>query len=137
MNLQARWLYYRWTLSTEAEKLLRWFVWRLPKTLVYWCFIRVAGHATTGEFGDQEPGKLDVMTALQRWGDPRGGDPAIHRKEAHVYLVGERVAHVSSPTKLFGEICQPTESDGLIHVLAVDGTHYTTYAYCLVPYVPL
>jgi hypothetical protein len=41
--------------------------WMLPKRLVYWASIRLMSFATVGQYGWQEPGKLDVMTALKRW----------------------------------------------------------------------
>ena len=31
------------------EKFMLWFVWKLPRRLVYWCFIRVVANATTGQ----------------------------------------------------------------------------------------
>jgi hypothetical protein len=40
---------------------------KLPKKFLMWCFIVVAAHATTGQYGNQEPGTVSIMDALQRW----------------------------------------------------------------------
>lgn len=40
----------------------------LPQRIVYWAFIRVCAHATTGEYSTQIVPELDAMTALKRWG---------------------------------------------------------------------
>jgi hypothetical protein len=39
----------------------------LPRRFLMWCFIVVAAHATTGEYGNQEVGTVSIMDALQRW----------------------------------------------------------------------
>ena len=49
------------------EKMLIWFVWRLPRRLAYWCAIRVISHATTGPYSDQVVPELYAMEALKRW----------------------------------------------------------------------
>lgn len=49
------------------EKALLALVWRLPRTLVYWCAIRLMAHATTGKYGADDPTTLNVMEALKRW----------------------------------------------------------------------
>lgn len=53
-----------------AEKFLLWLVWKLPKSVVYWCAIRVGAHATTGEHGSTNVGGLTFMDALKRWEEP-------------------------------------------------------------------
>lgn len=57
--------YWHW--SRPKEKLLRWLVWKLPKTLVFQCAIRVIANATTGEYRNQEVPALTAMQALERW----------------------------------------------------------------------
>lgn len=49
------------------EKIWIKLAWYLPKPLVYWASIRLMSFATVGQYGNQEPSKLDVMTALKRW----------------------------------------------------------------------
>lgn len=49
------------------EKLVMFVAWRLPKSLVYWCAIRVGANATQGEFGNESPTDLNFVTALKRW----------------------------------------------------------------------
>lgn len=57
----------RYQAGRRAEKLLNWFVWKLPRRLVYQCAIRVIAHATTGQYGDQVVPELTAMDALERW----------------------------------------------------------------------
>lgn len=51
----------------KIEKLWMAIAWRLPKTLVMWCTVRLLAHATTGEYGATNPGELGAMEALSRW----------------------------------------------------------------------
>ena len=39
----------------------------LPRRIAYWAAIRVCARATVKEYGWQEPGKLRVFEALERW----------------------------------------------------------------------
>ena len=57
----------KYQLEKRRERLMLWFVWRLPRTLVKWCFIRVAAHATTGDYESTVVPELSMMDALQRW----------------------------------------------------------------------
>jgi hypothetical protein len=57
----------KYEIHKRAEKLMRWFVWKLPRKLVMWCYIRVAAHATTGKFGNTIVPEITMMEALQRW----------------------------------------------------------------------
>jgi hypothetical protein len=41
--------------------------WHLPREIAYWCFVRVASHATAGKYGDTYPDQLTVMDAMKRW----------------------------------------------------------------------
>lgn len=52
-----------------AEKFWIWLAWKLPKGLVYWCAVRVHGHATMPPWGDQVVTDLTVMVAADRWLD--------------------------------------------------------------------
>jgi hypothetical protein len=58
-----------WYVERPAHKLMLWFVWKLPRKLVMWCYIRVGAHATTGKFGDTLVPEITMMDALQRWDD--------------------------------------------------------------------
>lgn len=49
------------------DRFVMWLAWRLPRRLAYWAAIRVAAHATTGEYGTTDPNELNVMDALDRW----------------------------------------------------------------------
>lgn len=52
------------------EKLLTFIAWRLPRSLVYWCFIRLWAHGTTGQWGNTHPGEMTFEQASKRWGEP-------------------------------------------------------------------
>lgn len=62
-----RWT-WRYELRKLNEKFMLWFVWRLPRQLVYWSAIRVIAHATSDEYGDTVVPELPAMEALTRWG---------------------------------------------------------------------
>ncbi len=50
------------------EKLVMWFVWKLPRRLVYWATIRLWAHATTCPEGCNEtPDETNFFDALRRW----------------------------------------------------------------------
>jgi len=51
----------------KHEKLWMWVAWRLPRPLVEWCAIRLMAHATQGQWGNESPDAVSVMTALKRW----------------------------------------------------------------------
>lgn len=50
------------------ENVLIWFVWLLPRKIVYWSAIRVMVHATIPPlYGNQIVPDLTAMDALKRW----------------------------------------------------------------------
>lgn len=50
------------------ERLLMWFIWKLPRSFVYWCTIRLfAWVSTTDEFKSTEIGSIKIFDALERW----------------------------------------------------------------------
>jgi len=51
------------------EKFMFWFVWKLPKKLVYFCAIRVVAYATTGKYSNIIVPELTAMDAIKRWED--------------------------------------------------------------------
>jgi len=57
----------KYELSKLKQRWLTRFVWHLPRSLVYWCAIRVMSHATTGEYDNQIVPDLTAMEALERW----------------------------------------------------------------------
>lgn len=59
---------WRYELAKRRERIVMWIAWRLPRYLAYWVAIRVMAHATTGPYGNQEPGRVSIMDALKRWG---------------------------------------------------------------------
>ena len=51
---------YWWWLRPK-DRLLRWFVWHLPRSVVYWCVIRMWATAT------DNAANLPILTVLNRW----------------------------------------------------------------------
>ena len=49
------------------EKFMVWLVWLLPKSIVYYCAIRLIVHATDGKYGSTVVPKLGAIEALERW----------------------------------------------------------------------
>lgn len=49
------------------ERMLMFVVWRLPRVVVKWAYIRVGAHATTGKYEKTVVPELSMMEALQRW----------------------------------------------------------------------
>jgi hypothetical protein len=50
------------------ERFTIWIAWHLPRSVAYWCTIRVGVHATTGEYSRQLVPELAFTDALKRWG---------------------------------------------------------------------
>jgi hypothetical protein len=64
---QMLWLTRGYEIRKRREAVVRWIAWHLPHELVMWCYIRVAAHATTGEYGNTVVPELPMMDALKRW----------------------------------------------------------------------
>ena len=56
-----------WHCRRPWERLRLRLVYLLPRSLVYWCAIRLIAHATTGKHGAQLVSDLTAMDALDRW----------------------------------------------------------------------
>lgn len=69
MKLRYAWLDRRYLLTKRREKVTMWVAWHLPRSLVMWCYYRVAAHATTGQYGDTVVPELSMMDAIKRWDD--------------------------------------------------------------------
>lgn len=54
-------------LNRLQEKVWMWLAWHLPRTLVYWCAVRLMAHATTGKYGETIVPDLTCLQALNRW----------------------------------------------------------------------
>lgn len=54
-------------MQKAKEAFLIWIAWRLPKSLIKWCAIRLMAHATVGEYANQVVPELMAMEALKRW----------------------------------------------------------------------
>lgn len=50
------------------EDIAKWLAWKLPELVVYWCYLRVAAHATSGKWASTPVPELKMMDALDRWG---------------------------------------------------------------------
>ena len=53
-----------------SERIWMWIAWRLPRTLVMWCAVRIGANATQGEYSSQVVPDLSFMDAMQRWDQP-------------------------------------------------------------------
>jgi hypothetical protein len=71
------WRMRRYELRKRKERLIRWVVWRLPREIVMWSYIRIAAHATTGKYGDTVVPEIKMMDALKRWDDVDEGDESM------------------------------------------------------------
>ena len=49
-----------------------WLVDHLPKKLLYFCFMKVRVHSTTGNYGETVVPELTGMDAIKRYGDDFG-----------------------------------------------------------------
>jgi hypothetical protein len=49
------------------ERIWIWIAWRLPRSLVKWCAVRLGAHATQGRYSDQIVPDLTFVDALKRW----------------------------------------------------------------------
>lgn len=49
------------------DKIAQWIAWKLPKRIVYWAYLRVTAHATTGEHGHEFVEEITIMDALKRF----------------------------------------------------------------------
>jgi hypothetical protein len=49
------------------EKILIAIAWRLPRSLVYWCAVRVMTYATQGQNANMEVSQLNAIDGLNRW----------------------------------------------------------------------
>ncbi len=56
-----------WWKSDWRNRVASWIAWRLPRRVVGWCAVRVAAHATTGEYSDTIVPDLTALDAIQRW----------------------------------------------------------------------
>lgn len=57
-----------WYLTRTWNKLRLWFIWKLPRSLVYYCAIRLIAEATSGpKYGNTIVPELTACDALKRW----------------------------------------------------------------------
>lgn len=56
-----------WRITKPSEKLLLWFVGKLPRKLVMRAYCRVGAYATTGQYSDTVTTEITMMEALRRW----------------------------------------------------------------------
>lgn len=49
------------------DKIAMKIAWLLPKSIVYWCAIRLGTNATQGEYSNQIVPDLNFIDALKRW----------------------------------------------------------------------
>lgn len=59
-------------MTHRESSLWYWVVRLLPKKLIYFCFMKVMAHATTGKYGDTVVPQLTGVEAAQRFGNDFG-----------------------------------------------------------------
>lgn len=57
----------RYWLERKLEAVTMWVAWHVPRSVAYWCTIRLGAHATGSKYPTQEVPALTVADALQRW----------------------------------------------------------------------
>lgn len=50
-----------------GKRFVRKVAWLLPRSVAYWCAIRVVAHATGGQWRNQVVPELLALEALKRW----------------------------------------------------------------------
>lgn len=56
-------------MENKEVKIWYWLVDRLPRKLVYFCFMKVMAHSTTGKYGTTIVPELTGMDAIKRFSD--------------------------------------------------------------------
>lgn len=59
----------RWWIQSLMIDLSIAIAWRLPRSIVYWSYIRVLAHAAGEKYPDTLVSSLNAMVALKRWSD--------------------------------------------------------------------
>lgn len=67
MNMNPLQIGFKEVAKRFREKAIMSIAWSMPKTIVYWCAIRLMAHATVGKYGNQVVPELKAMDALERW----------------------------------------------------------------------
>jgi hypothetical protein len=60
---------HKYELYKLRQKVTMWIAWHLPKSLVMWCYMRIAAHATTGKYSHVNACDLGMMDAVKCWED--------------------------------------------------------------------
>lgn len=60
------------------DKWCQWLANILPKRIVYFAYIRLLAHATTGKYSHLRPDEVDWSDALKAWEEHGGGDGINH-----------------------------------------------------------
>ena len=59
-------------MKTRETNFWYWLVRRLPKKLIYFCFMHVFAKSTTGKYSNTEVTKLTAMDAITRYSKDNG-----------------------------------------------------------------
>ncbi len=59
-------------MSVRETNFWFWLVRRLPKRVIYFCFMHVMAHSTTGKYGNTIAPELTGMDAVKRYGEDVG-----------------------------------------------------------------
>lgn len=58
----------RYRMARISEGVVMAVVWALPRRIIYWAVVRALAHATTGKWGNEEPGRVTGFDMMERWG---------------------------------------------------------------------
>lgn len=58
---------FKYEYHKKIEKLWFWFIWKLPRKLIYFSAIRLGVNATIGEYENTVVPELTFIDALKRW----------------------------------------------------------------------
>lgn len=67
MKYWTHWHNIKYELGKKKERMLIRIAWWMPRSIAYWCTIRVGSHATTGKYSNQVVPDLLYTEALKRW----------------------------------------------------------------------
>ena len=58
-------------MKTKEVKFWYWLVDKLPRKIIYFCFMHVMVYTTTGKYGNTIVPELSGMDAIKRYGDDK------------------------------------------------------------------
>ena len=66
-KIRVHYFFLRHDIDRWFTKMALWFVWKLPRWVVYYSTIRLISNATCGVYSNELVPELKAMEALKRW----------------------------------------------------------------------